>query len=216
MENRIIFAGPTLRDIPSESLKKLNSLYLLREPVRRGDIDALVQTGMPGEIVLVDGMFFDVPAVGHKEIMNALRAGWKVQGLSSMGAIRAAEMQRYGMIGFGRVFEMFAADPAFRDDEVTLLHHAAPSYEPISEPLVHLRLMLNHMLEESIISDRQHTDVLTTLENIWFGYRTLENLSKLLVQYGVDYGSDASDLRVSIKNFRIKSEDLTKFVNLIN
>jgi hypothetical protein len=61
----------------------------------------------PRQIVLIDGVFHQSLAVWHKELVYALLEGVVCIGASSMGAIRAAEMHRYGMIGVGRIFEMY-------------------------------------------------------------------------------------------------------------
>jgi hypothetical protein len=47
----------------------------------------------------------DRAAVGHREIISALKAGVCVVGGSSMGALRASELDSYGMIGVGRIYE---------------------------------------------------------------------------------------------------------------
>ena len=99
----------------------------MRPPVRRLDVAKLTATERrPGTLVIVDGLFHDTLAVGHAEIREAMRRGWRVWGLSSMGAIRAREMAPLGMKGFGRVFERFEAEADFQDDEVALLHEPRP------------------------------------------------------------------------------------------
>src|ERR1700730_15150065 len=99
----VMFVGPTLATSPRA--RTLARSYALRRPVRRDDIARLVRgRRKPGVIVIVDGVFHDTLAVGHAEIREALVRGWRVWGLSSMGAIRAREMAHLGMRGFGRVF----------------------------------------------------------------------------------------------------------------
>jgi hypothetical protein len=141
-ERIFLFAGPTLARSPHARV--LVRGVSVRSPVKRGDVERLVEAypasrGRPGVIVLADGLFHDTLAVGHAELRAALRAGWRLWGLSSMGAIRAHEMAPLGMRGFGRVYERFQAEPDFQDDEVALLHGPAPEYRTLSEPLVHLR-----------------------------------------------------------------------------
>ncbi len=55
-------------------------------------------------LLLIDGYFHQVPSVQHKEILYALHQGLAVFGCSSMGALRAAELADFGMVGIGRVF----------------------------------------------------------------------------------------------------------------
>src|SRR5580700_6059608 len=130
-----LFVGPTLASSPRARL--LTKGFRLHRPIRRHDIDALLaERRQPGIVVIVDGVFHDTLAVGHAEIRTALGLGWRIWGLSSMGAIRAREMSSLGMRGFGRVFERFMAEEDFQDDEVALLHEPNAPYRPVSEPLV--------------------------------------------------------------------------------
>jgi len=51
-----------------------------------------------------------------------IEAGVPVLGASSLGALRAAELDAYGMRGVGRVFEAFADGTLTADDEVAAAH----------------------------------------------------------------------------------------------
>jgi hypothetical protein len=46
-------------------------------------------------------IFDSTPAVLHKEILWAMDRGVGVSGAASMGALRAAELHWYGMVGVG-------------------------------------------------------------------------------------------------------------------
>ena len=54
--------------------------------------------------MLIDGEFGKNLSVWHKELLYALSRPYvrRVIGAASMGAIRAADMWRYGMVGIGR------------------------------------------------------------------------------------------------------------------
>lgn len=84
-------------------------------PVQRGDILKDVAEGY-NVVALIDGKFDQNLAVAPSEVMDALRAGVRVYGSSSMGALRAAETAAYGTIGYGRVFEYIKNSENFRDD----------------------------------------------------------------------------------------------------
>src|SRR5687767_11880075 len=107
MPSVTLFAGPSARDIPSELL--LSGGTDLQPPVRRGDVDRLLERAdAPGVLVLCDGTIQTQPAVSHAEICRALDSGWQVWGVSSIGAIRAFELRSEGMRGFGYVYEQFS------------------------------------------------------------------------------------------------------------
>ena len=57
------------------------------------------------DIVIIDGSFDWTPSVLHKEILVALELGIKVIGGVSIGALRAMELSKFGMIGFGRIYK---------------------------------------------------------------------------------------------------------------
>lgn len=100
---RAIFVGPSLYGV---EIKALNQ-EVWRKPARQGDILDAVLTLHPEQIVLIDGVFHQHQSVWHKEIGYALMRGIVCVGAASMGALRAAEMHRYGMIGVGKIFEMY-------------------------------------------------------------------------------------------------------------
>ncbi|AAB85485.1 conserved protein [Methanothermobacter thermautotrophicus str. Delta H] len=76
----IIFTGPSLSHTEASSI--LEAEY--RPPVRRGDIQEAMKEN-PDIIGIIDGVFHQSPAVGHREIIDAIRRGVKVVGGASMG-----------------------------------------------------------------------------------------------------------------------------------
>jgi len=185
-------------------------------PARRGDVAALVARFTPRTLVLVDGVFHQVLAVGHVELRDAIAAGWTVWGLSSMGAIRAREMQHMGMRGFGEVFSRFCEPGDFRDDEVTLLHTPGPEYRELSEPMVHLRVALDDLSARGAISSAQARDIRDHLLGRYFGDRTLALFARLLREHGAEIEPDDRPGEVSWPGFdryRIKCHDLIRFID---
>src|SRR5436309_15622699 len=98
----VIFLGPSLAI--KEAAAILDADY--RPPVKRGDIDVLISPPPPA-IGIIDGEFFQSLAISPKEVLRAIEAGIPVWGASSMGALRAAELYPFGMIGVGTVFELY-------------------------------------------------------------------------------------------------------------
>ncbi|WP_078872616.1 MULTISPECIES: TfuA-like protein [Streptomyces] len=165
-----LFAGPTAHGLPPHLLAQPG--LRRHPPARRGHITCLIEHRPPGRIVLVDGRFDEVPAVGHRELLDALAAGWHVTGLGSMGALRAAELHEHGMRGYGRVFAHLLATGA-PDDEVALLHTPAPEYRPLTEALVDLRAFAAHLSAAAVLSPAQAGAVIEDLAGRWFGERHL-------------------------------------------
>jgi hypothetical protein len=150
----VVFLGPSLpRD---EAASICDAVFL--PPARRGDLLAAVDTYHPTTLALVDGYFEQVPAVWHKEILWALAQGIRVAGAASMGALRAAELQAFGMTGIGRVFEAYASgrflpfpEPFEDDDEVAVVHGPAEMGYPATDAMVDIRATLARAVAAAVI-----------------------------------------------------------------
>jgi hypothetical protein len=134
----VVFLGPTLA--LADARRVLDAEFL--PPVELGDVWRISQE-QPAAIGIIDGYFHQVPAVWHKEILFALSRGIAVYGAASMGALRAAELGVFGMVGVGTIAAGYANGELDADDEVALLHAPAEfRYEGLSEPLVNIRATL--------------------------------------------------------------------------
>ena len=182
-----IFVGPTASWIPSDMFDG----WIVHPPVKRGDISKLLRTSTHSinsndkllELLLVDGLFYSVPAVGHQEILDALSSGCKVMGISSMGAIRAAELHTCGMLGYGKVFARLLEGSGLPDDYVTQLHTAEPEYLPLSDPLANLDDMLRSMLSNGAISAESYRIIFSKLSEEWYGNRNWDFLKAILKNF---------------------------------
>ncbi len=129
----IVFVGPTLHEVALPNAE-------IRPPVAVGDVLALARDRRVARIAIIDGYFEGMAAVWHKEILHAIEAGIEVWGAASMGALRAAELARYGMRGVGTIYRAFARGTLVADDEVAVAHlPAAQGYRAVSDALVNLR-----------------------------------------------------------------------------
>ena len=147
MPRTVLFTGPTLH--PLEARRLLDATVL--PPIKRGDL-APVQGLDPGKIIaIIDGEFYQSLAVSPKEILPFLERGVRVYGASSMGALRAVELARFGMIGVGRVFRLFRMGLLDSDDEVALTY-CPWSYEAMSQPLVNTRFALRAAVRSRILT----------------------------------------------------------------
>jgi hypothetical protein len=73
-----------------------------------------------------------------------------------MGALRAAELQGFGMVGHGRIFEWYRDGVIEADDEVALIHGPAElGYPPLSEALVNIRATLAAAVPAVISADER-------------------------------------------------------------
>jgi len=145
----VIFAGPSL----PPSVRPDDPRFDWRAPARQCDVYRAALE-RPDVIGLIDGYFDAVPSVWHKEILWAMAQGIRVYGAASIGALRAAELADFGMIGVGRIFEMFRDGVLTDDDEVALLHGPAEAgYVQLSVPMVNVRATLDAATDDGVIGE---------------------------------------------------------------
>jgi len=170
MPGIVVFLGPSLsRD---RAVQILDADY--RPPARRGDIYQAARTGAE-IILLIDGVFFQECSVAHKEVIYALDAGAKVLGASSMGALRASELDVYGMEGVGRIYQAYKSGHLVSDDEVALVFDPF-SYEPASEPLVNIRFNLDLAWQKGVISAASRDRLFRCAQAQYFPDRSYERM----------------------------------------
>jgi len=210
----IVFAGPTLPRHPDAAWKLLLGACDLRPPAQRGDVlDALVDR--PDALVLIDGFYYSVPAVTHKELRYALDAGVRVIGAASLGALRAAEMAPLGMIGVGKVYEWYRSGVIDGDDEVAILHAAAEQdYRGLTVALVELRHALDspdfdRQAAAALVArvkalpfSNRHPDVIADLAQRMLGSGSAEILRHRLAEHSVK----RDDARLAIETALVPAE----------
>ena len=132
----IIFAGPSL---PPRLRPAGEPRIEWRPPVRQGELYRAA-LARPAAIGVIDGYFEVVPTVWHKEILWAMAQGIHVFGAASIGALRAAELDVFGMRGIGHIYEAFRDGILEDDDEVAVLHGPEElGYPPLTEAMVNIR-----------------------------------------------------------------------------
>lgn len=138
---KILFVGPSLPDAAA----LCGDAIRVRPPAAHGDVLAAVRAGATA-IGIVDGNFEHVAPVWHKEILHALDKGVAVFGAASMGALRAAECDTFGMVGIGSIYEDYATGRRIDDADVALLHGPAElGYPALSLPLVNVDATLDRL-----------------------------------------------------------------------
>lgn len=144
----VVFAGPTL---PAGEVAALLPGARVLPPVRHGDLFGL-GLAAGDRVLIIDGMFLQTASVRHREILHLLGQGVVVAGSSSMGALRAAELHRFGMRGFGEIFLLYRDGVIDGDDEVAIVHGTADDgYRAYSDPLVSMRIALRDAAMAGVI-----------------------------------------------------------------
>lgn len=167
-----IFAGPTIAH--TDITEELDAVCL--PPASQGDIYR-ASLDDPWAIGLIDGYFERVPAVWHKEILWALSRGIHVFGAASMGALRAAELGSFGMVGVGEIFEAFRDGRLEDDDEVTVAHGDAESgYRQQSVAMVDIRATLRAAEAAGVIAGDAHQRLVAHMKSLHYAERSVPAL----------------------------------------
>ncbi|MDO5850391.1 MAG: TfuA-related McrA-glycine thioamidation protein [Methanobacteriaceae archaeon] len=196
----IIFTGLSIS--PEEASTILEADY--REPVKRNDILQAI-ADKPDIIGIIDGVFHSTPAVSHKEIMKAMKEGITVVGGSSMGALRASELDVLGMKGIGYVYNQYASGQITSDDDV------AVTFDPdsktlLSEALVNIDYTLNLAIEEGIINQEEKDNIIQVTKNIYYPKR---NYPYIFANINME-----SDKKTKLMEFINKTDDI-KYLDAI-
>lgn len=175
-----VFLGPSLPVKRARTL--LDATYL--PPVQQGDIIRVLAAN-PRAIAIIDGYFELVPAVWHKEILLALSKGVHVFGSSSMGALRAAELGEFGMVGIGKIHDMFRSGALTDDDDVAVTHGPPElDYVRFSEAMVDIRDACEAARNDGVITSDLCSRLVSLAKKLEFGDRTFEQVARLAVAEG--------------------------------
>lgn len=199
----IIFVGPSLS---TEKAKKiLEADY--RKPAKKGDLLQLTfkETNFVG---LIDGFFLQDYPPTPIEVYNLLRKkGTKVYGASSLGALRAVELSKYGMIGVGKIFNLFQKGIIDSDDEVAVTFTDYSNFK--SEALIDIRYNL-FLAHKSMVIDKDAQKIILRIsKKTYFPYRTYDDiLDKSKIKHP-EIGSQIEKFREYIQTNRrsLKEDD---------
>ena len=213
MDNTFVFLGPTLPVKVARGI--LPATYL--PPVCAGELCRLVVERRPHTVVIIDGLFERVPAIWHKEILFALERGVRVFGSSSMGALRAAELRDYGMVGVGEVYRAFASGQLCDDDEVAVVHAPAEQgFAVISEAMVNIRHGLSAAVAHDVLSVDSAERLLALAKQMFYPDRCWAALEKLGLQHGLP-SAELAALRAFVVDTQpnIKRDDALAVLRLL-
>ena len=199
---KLVFLGPSLA---LAEARRICPDAQFHPPVRFGDLYAL-GGDPPGQVLLIDGVFHDDTPVWQREILELLQAGWQVLGASSMGALRALELEPYGMVGLGTIFEWYRSGAIEGDDEVALLHGVAEvGYLPLTVPLVDVRHVLGELEAQGALTAVQVSNVLSALKRMGHGARTHDAVLALVKAHGAEVAAVRD--RLSDRARSLKAQD---------
>jgi hypothetical protein len=183
-----VFTGPTLSAKEAGAVWDVNCL----PPAAHGDIyQAALKR--PRAIGIIDGYFEGVPSVWHKEILWAMSQGIHVFGSASMGALRAAELDQFGMVGVGDIYQAYRDGLFEDDDEVAVVHGPVElGYRAVTEAMVNIRCTLAKAAATRILRS-ETSDALTRIAKALF-YKDRDWHYDRLLQSAAEQGLPIEEL----------------------
>ena len=198
----IVYAGLSIPfDEAREILDSSDDIEVIyKRPIKRGDLNLALKEH-PDIIVIIDGVFHQNSAVGHKEILSAINSGVKVFGASSMGALRASELDTLGMMGIGYVYNQYASGEVDSDDDVAVMLDSE-TLEALSEPLINMKYVFTNAVSENIITESEKDELLSIAKKTYYPKR---NYSQTLSKSSLD-----DDKKDKLIDFIRQSPDIKK------
>jgi hypothetical protein len=177
----IIFAGPSL----PPALRPTDPALEWRPPAKQGDVYEAA-LGRPAIIGIIDGYFEVTPTVWHKEILWAMSQGIHVYGAASIGALRAAELHPFGMVGIGRIFAAYRDGILIDDDEVAVLHGPEElGYPVLTEAMVNIRATLDKAVEEGVLDSEMAARLTEISKSLFYKQRGWDTIFRLAVDLNI-------------------------------
>ena len=167
----IVFLGPSLK--LDKAKKIINAEF--KPPAKKGDFIKLSLMSETRKVVLIDGVFLqDYPPTPIEVFQVISKSNFKVYGASSIGALRAVELEKFGMEGIGKIFELYKKGIINSDDEVAVTFDS--DYNLISEAMIDIRYNIFLAWKHQII-DKETKQIMTKLaKRIYFPYRSYDNI----------------------------------------
>ncbi len=207
-----VFVGPTL---PADEVRSILPGAIVHPPVAQGDILRVLHD-LPGAIVIIDGYFDLVPSVWHKEILVALSSGVPVFGAASMGALRAAELHQFGMIGHGRIFERYRDGELEDDDEVAVAHaNDDHAFRPLSHALVDLRDRYERACAAGMIDAEVHDGLVATAKGLHYPDRDHRRVVEQTAASGLVFDLPRLDEFIATSGPGLKERDARALLELV-
>ncbi|MFC8676841.1 TfuA-like protein [Streptomyces griseorubiginosus] len=173
-----VFVGPTLHR--SEPILATPNVQVC-PPVQHGDLFS-ESIGDGDTVVIIDGVYHQAPALRHKEILAAMGRGVRVIGAASIGAMRAAELAGFGMIGIGSIYTAYVNGRIDGDDEVAV--GQSPEGEALTWPVVNLRRALELASQAGVLENDRAVVLLEELRSVYYPQRTTAAVRAVCRQQG--------------------------------
>jgi len=214
MNKPIVYLGPTLNR--EEASKILDADY--RDPAKKGDFLRLSHTSEEKKYVgFIDGVFLhDYPPSPIEVYHLATRKNIELIGASSLGALRAVELEKFGMKGIGKIFQLFKNGILNADDEVAVTFVRDKNILQ-SEALIDIRFNLFLAYKKGIITKQTKKRFVKIAKNIYFPFRNYEDIVRLTEEQFPSIHDELENFRDYVLKNRdsLKARDARKLLKYL-
>ncbi|MDO5822976.1 TfuA-related McrA-glycine thioamidation protein [Methanobrevibacter sp.] len=205
----IIYTGLSLSFDEAKSILDSNGdiEVIYKRPIKRGDLIHDIKEN-PDIIGIIDGVFHQNSAVGHREILDVMKRGIKVFGASSMGALRASELDSLGMEGIGYCYNEYASGNITSDDDVAVMLDSE-TLESLSVPLISMDYVFTNAVGENIITPDEKEELIRITKETYYPKR---NYAKTLSESGLNENKKAKLVDFIRTSKDIKKEDAKELI----
>src|SRR5918999_1329818 len=213
MDKPIVFLGPSLS---REKAKKIFDADY-RPPARKGDFLRLATDSDVAEMAVgfVDGVFLQDYPPTPIEVYHLIRKnGVLLVGAASLGALRAVELEKFGMVGIGKIFQLYKTGKVNADDEVAVTFASEGDYQLQSEAMIDIRYNLYLAHKKGVINEKAKSMLVRLAKEIYFPHRKytyiLEEARNRYPMLESEINSFGSYIRSNRKS--LKEMDAIRFV----
>ncbi|MGE0242393.1 MAG: TfuA-like protein [Nitrososphaeraceae archaeon] len=209
----IVFLGPSLN--LEKAKKVINADF--RAPAKKGDFIKLSMMSETCIVILIDGVFLqDYPPTPIEVFQVIRKNNFQVYGASSIGALRAVELEKFGMKGIGKIFELYRKNIINSDDEVAVTFDS--EYNLISEAMIDIRYNIFLALKNKVIDNETKKIMVKIAKSIYFPYRNYDYIVEKAIELFPSKKESFLRFKVYIINNRIslKEADALKTLQYIS
>lgn len=214
----LIYLGPSLSH--EKARQVLPDAEYLR-PARKGDLAGLIakrrNADSPLLVGLVDGVFLqDYPPSPIEVYQLAVQPNITLVGSSSLGALRAVELEKFGMMGIGRVFNLFKGGKLDADDEVAVTFTDG-DFGLLSEAMIDIRYNLFLAHKKGFIDSKARSALTRTAKQTYFPHRSYSNIVEEASRHYPDQRSsfEAFGNYISTNRKSLKEKDAYRLLEYV-
>ncbi len=215
MTQPVIFLGPSLS---IEKAKKIFPLAEYRPPARKGDFLKIAnERNGNGFVGFIDGVFLqDYPPTPIEVYTLLQKTNVTVGGAASLGALRAVELEKFGMIGIGKIFQLYKSSKIESDDEVAVTF-SEHDFKLQSEALIDIRYTLYWAVKDAVINQKTKDLLVRIAKRTYFPNRNYDEIIHRAETAGTVGQKELERLKEYLVTHRrsLKEEDSVRLIEFI-